>query len=61
MGESDLPGQDGVVTGHIRRGVAEPMLQLDVHPHSELLYVESAPIDAEFVTDFFGLVERELH
>ena len=32
MRESDFRGHHGVVAGHVRDGIAKPVLQLDVHP-----------------------------
>jgi hypothetical protein len=36
------------------------MLQLNIQTHTELLHIEAAPINFQLVTDFTGLLSREL-
>src|SRR5262245_47950457 len=49
--ERDLPRDDRIVVGDIRLRVMRPVLELDVHPRSELLELEARPVDADRVAD----------
>src|SRR5690349_3514504 len=58
MRECDLAGHELIVTGHVRCHVLQPVLELDIHPHPKLLYVERRrrPIDPEPLADEPGFV-----
>src|SRR5215471_4556724 len=45
--ERDLPRDDRIVVGDIRLRVMRPVLELDVHPRSELLELEARPVVAD--------------
>ena len=54
--ERDLAGEDRVVVGHVRLQVVGAVLELDVHAGTELLEIESAPVDPDRVADAAGLL-----
>jgi hypothetical protein len=56
--EGDLPGDDRIVAGDVRLGVVAAVLELDVHPVTELLEIEAAPVDADLVADPLRLLDR---
>src|SRR5512133_502430 len=47
--ERDLAGDDRVVAGHVGLRIVTAVLELDIHPHPELLEVEAAPVDSDRV------------
>jgi hypothetical protein len=59
--ERDLPGGQRVVVRHVRLRVTRPVLELDVHPHAELLDVERRchPVDPEPLADPVRLFSTE--
>jgi len=59
--ERDLAGQVPVVPGDIRPRVYEPVFELDIQPHPELLEVapEHLEVDPEFSRDGERLFARE--
>jgi hypothetical protein len=56
--ERDLSRHDRVVVRDVGLGIVRSMLELDVHPPSELLEVEAAPVDADLVADTPGFLAR---
>src|SRR6266511_2265494 len=61
VSERDLPRHERIVVGHVGEAVVEPVLELHVHPHPELLDVEGrrGPVDADLLTDPAGLLRGE--
>src|SRR5690242_14585717 len=59
VGPRDLRRHDDVIAGHVRFRIARAVLELDVHPHPELLEPgpRSVPVDADPLTRGTRLVE----
>src|SRR5689334_7167676 len=59
VGPRDLRRHDDVIAGHVRFRIARAMLELDVHPHPELLEPgpRSVPVDSDPLTRGTRLVE----
>jgi hypothetical protein len=49
MGKRNLPPHDRIAVADVRQEIVQPMLQFDIHPHSELLDIKQSgtPLDAD--------------